>query len=118
MPYERSDGKQCVVAGCTNSQKKLHCWGQEICEDHDIKHADCSCLVPYKLHCLPKDDQNRRSWLNEINRKVRQIITVMNQKKIRSNDPHVHCNPTKIYIYVHVAPRCPVFVQGNTRNRI
>jgi hypothetical protein len=55
------------LSGCTNSQKKLHCWGQEICEDHDIKHADCPCLVPYKLHCLPKDDQKRRSWLKEIN---------------------------------------------------
>jgi len=69
MPYERSGGKQCVVVGCTNSQKKLHCWGQEICEDHDIKHTDCPCLVPYKLHCLPKDDEKRRSWLKEINRK-------------------------------------------------
>jgi hypothetical protein len=60
MSYERSGGKQCVGVGCTTSQKKIHCWGQEICEDHDIKHADCPCLVPYKLLCLPKDDQKRR----------------------------------------------------------
>ena len=51
------------------AQKNAPLLGKGICEDHDMKHADCPCLVPHNLHCLPKDDQKRRSWLKEINRK-------------------------------------------------
>ena len=39
MPYKTSGGKQCVVIG----------W------------EDCPCVQPFKLHCLPKDEERKRS---------------------------------------------------------
>ena len=70
MPYKTSGGKQCVVIGCKNNQKKLYIWGQSECEIHaGQKREDCSCVQPFKLHCLPKDEERKRSWLKAINRK-------------------------------------------------
>lgn len=69
MPYERSGGKQCVVIDCRNSQKKLHDWNISVCDEHKIKHKDCECLPPYKLHCIPANEEKRRMWIKSINRK-------------------------------------------------
>ena len=104
MSYERNGGKQCVVVGCITSQKKLHCWGQEICEDHDIKHADCPCLVPYKLLCLPKDDQKRRSWLKEINKGFQPICKISSKLlKFILYDVHFIY---KFYVHLHISLVC------------
>ena len=104
MSYERNGGKQCVVVGCTTSQKKLHCWGQEICEDHDIKHADCPCLVPYKLLCLPIDDQKRRSWLKEINKGFQPICKISSKLlKFILYDVHFIY---KFYVHLHISLVC------------
>ena len=69
MPYERTGGKQCVVIGCTNSQKKVYDWKNSLCLEHKVKQKDCPCLPPFKFHCIPANDEKRRLWIKSLNRK-------------------------------------------------
>jgi len=69
MPYEGSRGKQCIVFGCSNSQRDVFKWKNSICDIHKEKHSDCFCLQPFRFHCLPKDECAKNAWLKAINRK-------------------------------------------------
>ncbi|XP_052218746.1 uncharacterized protein LOC127836282 isoform X2 [Dreissena polymorpha] len=71
MPYNKSGGKQCVVIGCTNSQKKLHDWKltRSKCVEHGAENQNCACGAPFKLFCIPIKEHKRQLWLNSIKRK-------------------------------------------------
>jgi len=69
MAYYRTGGKQCVVVGCTNNQKKIYDWKNSLCESHNVENKDCSCQPPYRFHCIPVDDEKRRMWIKALNRK-------------------------------------------------
>ena len=71
MPYKRGGGRQCVVVGCSNNQKRLYDWENSTCELHkDLNGKDCPCLAPFKFHCIPVSGKRRLQWLNSINRKA------------------------------------------------
>lgn len=70
MAYSQSSGRHCVVVGCNNNQKRLYQWKNTECVEHDgMRQQDCACMIPYRLHRFPTDEENRRLWIRSINRK-------------------------------------------------
>ena len=43
--------------------------GNKLCELHQQKHEDCSCMIPYRLHTMPSKESIRLRWANALNRK-------------------------------------------------
>jgi hypothetical protein len=70
--YKFSGGEICCVNGCKNSRRTLYQWGENVCEVHDgLLQKSCSCPRPFKLHYMPKNqEETRLQWLKAINRKT------------------------------------------------
>ena len=69
--YTKGGGEACSVRNCSNNRRKLYLWNNTQCEEHEgLKHKDCPCMRPYKLHILPKKEELRLQWIAALNRAV------------------------------------------------
>lgn len=67
--YQGGGGESCAVFRCTNNRKKLYTWKQSICQEHkSIFHKDCPCVVPFSLHKIPKEENERLKWQRALHR--------------------------------------------------
>lgn len=63
-------GDYCSFYHCNSSRYQLSIWKGQICVLHkEIKHEDCPCPNPYKLHKFPANEDDRKIWLARIYRK-------------------------------------------------
>ena len=71
LRYKNPGHRGCAVHGCYNHGKKLIAWLREQCPIHQCLRDLylCTCIPPFLLIPLPKEESERKLWLKLISRR-------------------------------------------------
>ncbi|XP_042350772.1 uncharacterized protein LOC121949214 [Plectropomus leopardus] len=93
----RSSGTCCAVRGCHNNQARLNLWLEQECYEHaPSTKRHCSCEQRYRFYRLPKDEEARTAWLQNLNlKKPPKTLYVCSFHFVDKKPTEEHPHPTQ-----------------------